>query len=74
MTQAFHVTYQLDGDSRTLEVSTVSGVLTPEQARRHIESLHAGSLASDITVQDIREIPGGNTDPGGQLHPDSSRY
>ncbi|MET1079572.1 MAG: hypothetical protein ABWY06_16285 [Pseudomonas sp.] len=72
--QAFQVTYNLDGSAKQLELSTETGVLTPEQARAHIESLHADTVASDITDVQIHELDARRPAPGQQLHADTTRH
>ncbi|AEF22784.1 MULTISPECIES: hypothetical protein [Pseudomonas] len=63
----FLVSYRLGKQKKSTEVQAGASVLTPEQARYHIESLHSSELPSEIT--DIQVTPrGGASDqePGQQ--------
>lgn len=55
----FLVSYRLGKQKKSTEVQAGAPVLTPEQARYHIESLHSSDLPSEIT--DIEVKPLGDT-------------
>lgn len=65
----FLVSYRLGKQKKSTEVQAGASVLTPEQARYHIESLHSSELPNEVT--DIQVTPrGGASDlqPGQQRH------
>ncbi|OLU27446.1 hypothetical protein BVH03_14635 [Pseudomonas sp. PA15(2017)] len=63
----FLVSYRLGRQKKSTEVQAAAPVLTPEQARYHIESLHGSQLPGEITDIEVKPM-GGATDqePGQQ--------
>lgn len=52
----FLVSYRLGKQRKSTEVQTGAPVLTPEQARYHIESLHSSDLPNDITDVEVTPL------------------
>ncbi|MEK1904511.1 MAG: hypothetical protein AAAB13_01915 [Pseudomonas sp.] len=55
-TYLFLISYRLDSQARTTEVESEAEILTPEQARFHLESLHTSVLPAEITDVQVRPL------------------
>lgn len=63
----FLVSYRLGKQKKATEVQVGAAVLTPEQARYHVESLHSSELPSEITeLQVTPRGAAGDLEPGQQ--------
>lgn len=52
----FLVSYRLGKQKKSTEVQAGASVLTPEQARYHVESLHSSDLPSEITDIEVKPL------------------
>lgn len=52
----FLVSYRLGRQKKSTEVQAGAPVLTPEQARYHIESLHSSEQPSEITDIEVKPL------------------
>ncbi|WP_339411402.1 hypothetical protein [Pseudomonas sp. EA_35y_Pfl2_R5] len=52
----FLVRYSLNAQTHSVEVESEAEVLTPEQARFYIESLHTAKLPAQITQVQVSEL------------------
>ncbi|HSC83423.1 MAG TPA: hypothetical protein VLC30_07360 [Pseudomonas sp.] len=57
----FVISYQLQGQVKSTEVTSDVDSMTPAQARYHLESLHTSALPADITAVEIRRDRGGKS-------------
>lgn len=62
----FLVSYRLGKQQKSTEVQAGAPVLTPEQARYHIESLHSDELSSEITDIDVKPLGDASEQEPGQ--------
>lgn len=62
----FLVSYRLGKQKKSTEVQTGASVLTPEQARYHVESLHSSELPSEITDIEVKPLGDSSEQEPGQ--------
>ncbi len=62
----FLVSYRLGKQKKSTEVQMGASVLTPEQARYHIESLHSSELPSEITDIEVKPLGDSSEQEPGQ--------